>query len=341
MKCVKIKDKKKLELTTTNEPIADNNHVIIKVSKCGICGSDLHNFELGNPVGLIMGHEFSGTVIDPGNRTDLKVGDRVTALPLSPCLNCEACLNGNIHYCKETWTHAVGLSLDYPGALSQKIKLRSDMVIKLDDNITDEEAAMVEPTAVGLHAVNLADIEIGDKVLIIGGGIIGLISAMFAKLAGASSITLLETNKNRANKALKLEVVDEFVNVADEEEYNNYVKNNMSTFDKTIECCGNSSAVSSALTFAKPGSSVVLVGVSPTPITIPTVLAVMNELKIIGSIAYTKEEFIRCIELISTKKIDVLKFLDEIISLEDTQDACDRLLSNTNNSIKIMVDLNK
>ena len=201
MKCVKIKDKKKLELTTTNEPIADNNHVIIKVSKCGICGSDLHNFELGNPVGLIMGHEFSGTVIDPGNRTDLKVGDRVTALPLSPCLNCEACLNGNIHYCKETWTHAVGLSLDYPGALSQKIKLRSDMVIKLDDNITDEEAAMVEPTAVGLHAVNLADIEIGDKVLIIGGGIIGLISAMFAKLAGASSITLLETNKNRANKA--------------------------------------------------------------------------------------------------------------------------------------------
>ncbi len=341
MKCIKLKGKNKLILTTTEEPIIDNKHVIIKVDKCGICGSDLHNFELGNPQGLIMGHEFSGTVIDPGNRTDLKQGDRVTALPISPCLNCEACESGNVNYCKETWTHAVGLSLDYPGGLSEKVKVRSDMVIKLDNNITNEEAAMVEPTAVGLHAINLADIEIGDKVLIIGGGIIGLTSAMFAKIAGANKITLLETNPNRGEKALKLKIVDEFINVSNKEEYSKFLQQNTSSYDKTIECCGNSDAVTSALTFAKPGSTIVLVGVSPTPITTPSIIAVMNELKIIGAIAYTKEEFIRCIELISNKKIDVLKFLDETIPLDQTQEAYTKLLSPNNDAIKIMVDINK
>lgn len=341
MKCVRIKDKQKLEISDIKPPVSDGKNVIIEVSKSGICGSDLHNYELGEPKGLIMGHEFSGIVLDKGSRKDLEVGDRVTALPISPCMNCPACNKGYLNYCSNTWKEAVGLSIDNPGGLTSKIKVREDMVIKLDDNITDEEAALVEPTAVGFHAVNLADIKVGDKVLIIGGGIIGLVSAMFAKLEGAVKVTLLETNKNRGIKALNLGVVDEFINVSDTNEYNNFLATSSSSYDKVIECCGNSNAVTSSLIFTKPGSTIVLVGVSPTSITIPTVIAVMNELVIKGAIAYTKEEFIKCIELISNKKIDVLKFLDKVISLEEVDKEYKELYSGNSNNIKVLVDLKK
>ena len=203
MRAVALKGKREFELKEIEEPIIDNENVIIKVLKAGICGSDLHYFEIGEPNGLIMGHEFCGEVIDPGNRSDLKVGDRVTALPISPCGACPACLSGNPQYCKSTWTHAVGLSLDNPGALGEKIKVRSDMVLKVPDNVSDEEAAMVEPTAVALHGIHLADVKVGSKVLVIGGGIIGLLSAMFAKKEGASFVAVSETNPKRGEKALR------------------------------------------------------------------------------------------------------------------------------------------
>ena len=88
-----------------------------------ICGSDIHYWVNGEPKGLVMGHEFVGKVIDPGDRRDLVIGDRVTALPISPCGKCEACLNGNVQFCPETWSKAVGLSIDNPGGLTQKIAI--------------------------------------------------------------------------------------------------------------------------------------------------------------------------------------------------------------------------
>ena len=238
-----------------------------------------------------MGHEFCGEVIDPGNRSDLKVGDRVTALPISPCGACPACLSGNPQYCKSTWTHAVGLSLDNPGALGEKIKVRSDMVLKVPDNVSDEEAAMVEPTAVALHGIHLADVKVGSKVLVIGGGIIGLLSAMFAKKEGASFVAVSETNPKRGEKALSLGVADKYYDAKDENMLNEIMSDTNGGFDIVIECCGNASAVTSSLVTVRPGGVVVLVGVATGPISIPTVIAVMNELTVKGAIAYTKEEF--------------------------------------------------
>ena len=288
-----------------------------------------------------MGHEFTGKVVDPGSRIDLNIGDRVTALPISPCGHCEACETGNPQYCTETWTHAIGLSLDNPGGLTNRIAVRPDMVLKLPDNVTDEEGAMIEPTAVGLHAVHLADIRVGNKVLVVGGGIIGLVSAMFAKLEGAEFVAISETNEARGKKSVKLKVADEWFNAKDE----NFLKNVFSKvpggFDIVIDCSGNTKAVESELMTVKPGGTIVLVGVSPKPIEFASVIAVMKELTIKGVIAYTKEEFKNCISLIANKKIDVMKFVDDIVPLEDTQKAYERLTSGSDDAVKIMVDPNK
>ncbi len=341
MKCVSLKGKKEFEILETPEPISKDGMVVVDVKKAGICGSDIHNWTLGEPKGLVMGHEFCGVVTDPGSREDLKVGDRVTALPISPCGNCSACETGNPQYCKDTWNNALGLSLINPGALAPKTSIRPDMVLKVPDNVSDEEAAMVEPTAVGLHAVHLADIKIGQKVLVIGGGIIGLVSAMFAKKEGASQVAVSETNMARAKKAITLNVADKYYDATDENMIKEVLEDTKEGYDVVIECCGNDKAVTSALINVKPGGTVVLVGVATGAISIPTVLSVTRELTVKGAIAYTKEEFQTCIDLIADGQIEVMKFVDDIVSLEEVQKAYERLTSGTDDAIKILVDPNK
>ena len=341
MRSVAIKGVKEFEIKDMNEPIFDGKRVIVDVEKTGICGSDIHYWVNGEPKGLVMGHEFCGVVSNPGDRTDLKVGDRVTALPISPCGKCASCVKGEPQYCSVTWSNAVGLSLNNPGGLAPKLAVRSDMVYKVPDNVSFEEGAMVEPTAVGLHAIHLANIKVGDKVLVIGGGIIGLVSAMFAKLEGASLVSLSETNEARGKKSVELGVSDEWYDAKDPQLMEKLLAKTEGGFDVVIECVGNAPAVNSALSFVRPGGSVVLVGVATDAIPTYTVMAVMKELTIKGAIAYTKEEFKTCIDLISSKTIDVMKFVDDIVGLEDVQKSYERLTSGVDSAIKILVDPNK
>lgn len=341
MKCVALKDVKKFEIKEIEEPISQKGSVIVDILKSGICGSDIHYWVAGEPKGLVMGHEFCGVVVDPGDRGDLKVGDRVTALPISPCGHCKACLTGNYHYCKETWNQAVGLSLTNPGALAPRISVRSDMVIKVPDNITNEEVTMVEPTAVSLHAVHLANIKVGDKILIIGGGIIGLTCAMFAKMEGASYVAVSEVNKKRGEKAIKLGVADQFFDAKDTKLIENVTEITNGGFDLVIDCCGNSPAVSTAMMTVRPGGTVVLVGVSLGTVTIPTAIAVTRELTLKGAIAYTKEEFETCIDLMANQKINLIPFIDDIVGMNEVQKSYERLTSGNDDAIKILVDLKK
>ena len=341
MKAVAIKDVKQFEIKEIPEPNPDGKKVIIEVSKTGICGSDIHYWVNGEPKGLVMGHEFSGVVLDPGDRLDLIKGDRVTALPISPCGKCEACRNGDVQFCPETWNQAVGLSVDNPGGLTSKIAVRSDMVIKVPDNIQDEEVAMVEPLAVGLHAAHLGRIAVGDDVLVIGAGIIGLASAEFAKKEGASYVAITETNKARGQKAVDLKVADEYYDATDKDLVSKLMAKTNGGFDVVIECVGNGAAVNSALSLVKPGGIVVLVGVATDEVPTYTVMAVMKELVVQGAIAYTYNEFKSCIDLIARKQVDVLKFVDDIVPLERVQEAYERLTSGTDAAVKILVDPKK
>lgn len=341
MKSVAIKGLKEFELKEIDEPSINGENVVVDVKKAGICGSDIHYWDVGQPAGLVMGHEFCGIVLDPGSRNDLKIGDRVTALPISPCGHCDACLSGNPQYCAETWTRALGLSLTNPGAYAEKTSIRPDMVIKVPKSLTDAEVAMVEPTAVALHAVNLANIKIGDKVLVVGAGIIGALCATLAKMNGASYVAVSETNEQRGTKSVKLKCADEWFDAKDEKFMENVRSKCPDGYDVVIECCGNSAAVSSALLNARNGGTVVLVGVSLANIEYPSILNVMHELNVKGAIGYTVFEFNDCIELMARKKIDTLKFVDDIVSLEKVQESFERLTSGNDGAIKILIDPKK
>ena len=336
MKCVSISGEKSLVLKNMEVPVSKNGSVVIEVKSAGICGSDIHNWDMGAPVGLVMGHEFAGTVVDPGSRVDLVKGDRVTGLPISPCGKCEACRSGNVQYCSETWSEAVGLALTNPGGFAEYTSCRPDMVRKIPGNVSFDAACMVEPSAVSLHAVNLADIKIGDDVLIVGGGIIGLMAAEFAKMAGAGYVAILETNKKRGKKAVNYGKVDEYYDALKGDTIPKLLTKTNGGFDTVIECCGNAPAVTEALMAVKPGGTVVLVGVSAVPINIPLVMVVMKEVNLKGAIAYTEDEFDNCIKMIANKKINVTKYIDALVPLEKAQDSFERLTSGNDSAVKIV-----
>lgn len=337
MKTLIVNNVKELKLVDVDQPVGDGKQVIAKVLTCGICGSDIHYWDIGQPQGLVLGHEYCCEVVDPGCRQDLKKGDRITALPISPCGKCEACRSGNIHYCAETWNDASGTSLSRPGAYAEYIRLRPDMVRKVPKEMTDEQVAMVEPSAVGLHAVHLGNIKVGDSVLVIGGGIIGLMSAEFARLQGAKTIAMTETNPARGKSAVKLGAVDQWFNALDKDVLSKLYAYSNGGFDVVIDCCGNSPAVTTAVQAVKPGGTVVMVGVSLLPITIPSTPIVLRELNLKGDIAYTEKEFDDCIDFIAKKRINVDKYISAVVGLEEGQASFERLTSGKDSAIKIIL----
>ena len=340
MKCVEITKEKFLTVSEIEKPTSEDGSVIIKVESCGICGSDIHYWDTGEPKKLVMGHEFCGQVVDPGKRQDLKVGDKVTGLPISPCGMCEACKTGNPQYCPSTWTEAVGLSLKNPGGFAEYTSCRADLVKKIPDKMSFDEGTLVEPSAVALHAVALADIKVGAKVLVIGGGIIGLMTCELAKLEGACYIAMLETNLARAKKSTTVGKADQYFDAKKENVIQELYEVTNGGFDIVIECCGNSAAVTEAFLAVKPGGKIILVGVSTGPVTIPTVAAVMKEVTVIGAIAYTEREFTTMIDLIANKTINAKKYIDDIVTLDKVQDSFTRLTNGRDDAVKIIVHPN-
>lgn len=343
MRCVEIDGPKKFVIKNKQDLQGKPGYILIDIIKAGICGSDLHYFVSGEPKGLVMGHEFSGIVIDNGGSKEFKEGDKVTALPISPCLQCDYCKNKEIQICDKTWAESIGLSLDNPGAFGGRVLVREDMVRHLPNNVPFELGAMVEPASVSYRAANISGIKKGDRALVIGGGIIGLLTAMFLKLKGANYVALTETNPQRGKKAVTLGVANEWFNALDKDITKKLMAKTRAGkgFDVVCDCVGNSPALSSAITYTKPNGNLIMVGISLGAVNVPLVTAVLKEINIKGSIAYTKEEFDAVIKMISEKKIHLEKFIDDVVTLDEVQNAFERLTSGNDAAVKILVDPHK
>ncbi|GAB4550551.1 MAG: sorbitol dehydrogenase [Anaerolineae bacterium] len=177
------------------DPNADE--AVVDVTAVGVCGSDLHNYLLGNVGGvsasepLVLGHEAAGVVVAVGKnaRDSLRVGQRVAIDPATPCLHCEFCEHGQHHLC---------LNLQFMGYFPQHGALRERMthparcLVPVPESISDIGAAMLEPLGVSLHAIRLAHIQVGEDVLVIGAGAIGLTIIRLARLAGARRIIAVD-----------------------------------------------------------------------------------------------------------------------------------------------------
>jgi len=197
---------KPLVLETLPDPVPGPGDVIIRVHRCGICGTDLHMTE-GHQwqfsPGTVPGHEYSGEIVEIGaNVTGFRAGDLITALPSTGCGHCEACHHGNLALCHNA-----------PGVMAEMMRIPASVAIKLPATLSAADGALIEPLAVGLYGVRMSGIQPGDRVLVMGAGAVALCTIYWARRLGAGRIVAMSRSARR--QALALEMgADAFVGLA-------------------------------------------------------------------------------------------------------------------------------
>jgi L-iditol 2-dehydrogenase len=335
MRALIIEDVKKLAVVERPEP-QKGDAVIIKVAYCGICGSDVSFWDRGLFKGLVPGHEFSGTVVHPGNSQSLKAGDRVTAIEISPCYECRTCQEGFFNNCPSTMKQSPGITWD--GGMAEYVAVRSDMVRKLPDEVNDIAGALIEPTAVSLHNVRWAGVGPGSRVLITGAGPIGLLAAACAKALGAAFVAITEL-KERLAFPQAATYVDEVFNATDPELAPKLLAAAGGYgFDQAIDSVGAPQTLETCIGALKPGGKLALIGVKDKSTAIPVNLLQAKGLTVFGDLFFLPADFDLVIELMRTGMLKIEECASVIIPLSEAQHYFGQLNTGRGTAVKVLCD---
>jgi len=333
MKAAVIKEKGVISLQEVPIPQAGPEQVIIKTKYCGICGTDVRLFSEGLfPAGLTIGHEFCGTIHEIGSGVEgWAANDRVTVMPASACGSCRYCLRGQRHHCIRQ--KILGVNEGMHGAFAEYVKADVNMLYRLPDEVTDEEAANIEPFAVSLRAVRRSGIAIGDSVVVFGAGSIGLFVLQCARLAGARSVYVVEPGETRARAAALLEA-DKVFNPDEIDVAQEVAGLTGEGADVAFVCTAAPAVLQQAMDTVRRQGKVSVVGGGMTAQVIPEFM-MWKEIEVKGSFAYL-DEFALALELFRQGKAKVEGMISEVIPLEKVQQALGDLAQPTF-QIKILV----
>ena len=338
MKASRFLGNKTFAVTDLPTPHAGPGELVLRNQVCGVCGTDVHIYH-GEPGSadvnppVVLGHEYSGEVVEVGEGvTGFAVGDHVTVDPNIYCGHCAYCQNGKKQLCPSM--EAIGVTRD--GGFAQYSRIPASQAFKLEPTVPWEAAAMAEPLACCLHGIDLAGIQVGDKVCVVGGGAIGLLMVQLAKLSGASQIVLSEPNEKRRQVGLQLganaaldptrpDAQEVFAQVLD------------GGANVVIECVGNVPAVKSAFQFAGKGATVLLFSVPKVDATfdLPLFEVYKKELTIKGSFV-NPDTHARAVALINSGKVDFGPIITHRFPLDQLPEAIAMQMSDA--SIKVVVE---
>ena len=260
MKAWVLKSNADIVLSNIDVPEIKEDEVLVKVKAAGICGSDIpriyNNGAYFYP--LITGHEFAGEVVDTDkNSTDL-IGKRVGIFPLIPCNKCEPCKNKQFEMCRKY--SYLGSRRD--GGFAEYVAVPKSNLLELPDNVTFEQAAMLEPMAVAVHSIRRININSDDKVVVCGLGTIGMLIVMFLIEMGIKNIFVIGNKDFQKETILKLGIPEE--NYCDSKSYDSdkwlKEKSDDYGFDVYFECVGKNETISQAIDNTAPAGRVMLVG---------------------------------------------------------------------------------
>lgn len=340
MKAAVFQGIESIDVEDVPEPKAGPEDVVVEVAVCGICGSDLHTYAHGSFVepGQIMGHEFSGRVIEAGSKvTGIGVGDRVTAVPIVPCGECARCAEGRYNLCALAWT--TGIAYGKPGAFAERVQIprsiEGENVFKLDESIGDEQGATVEPLAVAVHAVRLLGEVEGSTALVLGLGTIGQQVVQVLRARGARRIIGMDISDLRlaAAREMGADAVDSSGGV---EEALSEVLGEDEEIDVVFECSGVPALASAALEGVRAGGVIVVLALYDDPITFNPTALVQKELRLQGSIAYTSEDFAEAVQLLRTGEAKADALITHREKLDDIKEAF-RTQLDKDSSLKVVV----
>ena len=333
-----------LGLADLAEPeLSAENQLVIEVSACGICGSDLHNYRSPThaPSGRVLGHEFSGRVVSARQVAGVNVGDRIVVRPQIPCHECAMCTAGHFHLCLRGPAGIVGYG--YDGGFAERALIPratlNETVYLLPDAVEDRGGALVEPLAVGLHAVKQAGDVAGSVVLVLGAGTIGLATTQFLRLRGAGMVIVADPSELRRNAASLLGadlVVDPTVQATSRAISRAAVRGpGPGWVDVVIDCAGASPALDDALRALRPLGTLVICATYGTQVPIAPDWIVGKELQVRGSFAYL-EEFPEVIAALAAGHVDPSQFISHELPLTDIAQAFRTQLDPTG-SLKVLV----
>ncbi|MBV9194509.1 MAG: alcohol dehydrogenase catalytic domain-containing protein [Solirubrobacterales bacterium] len=327
MRTIEVAADRRLVEVDHATPEPGPGQVRLDVAYCGICGSDLHFRDVPElfPAGTVPGHELSGRIAVLGPEVDgWTVGDRVCVLPFAQCGECELCRSGNEQVCPHAVANGVGLGTGRPGAYADAVIVDQRMLFALPDEVDDRAGALVEPLAVAVRAVAQAAVPVDQPVLVLGGGPIGLLTALVLRERGYERAVLVSRNAARARLAESLGLRTA---AADD------VEPPVAVF----ECAGTPAAARQAVELLRPLGVVMLVGLSLEPLELPAPPVVINELQIRGVITYRRREFAEAIELLAARRIPADRVITGTVPLSQAEEAFRTLTRPGHAHVKVLL----
>ena len=311
-----------LAFETLPDPTPGAGEVVIKVGRCGICGSDLHMTEdaaYGCKHGDVLGHEFAGEVVEIGREADgLKTGDLVSVIPLKSCGHCEHCRKGEVQWCAQ-----FGLQ---GGGYAEYAVTRPNQCIKLGTDVSLADGAIVEPLAVALHGVNLSGLKAGDKALVLGAGPIGLAVAFWARRLGAT-VAVQDIADFQQQRALDMGA-DQFV-VDPEDPVGSAERALGGKADVVFECVGIPGLIDQAVQQVRGRGTVLLLGLCTRPDPINSFAMLTKEVRLVTSAFFTVPEYEASLEVLVQGAIEPRLLVTDTIALADTPEVFESLKRRT------------
>ena len=324
------------------EPRVSSRDLVIAVHRCGICGSDLHMADMHGPdsgmrplpPGTVMGHEFSGEVVETGsNAGDFRIGDRVTAMPFIACGHCAACLTGAGYRCAGACYSALG---EERGGYAEYLRVGVAETLRLPHGVDDECGALVEPFAVALHGINAARIVAGERVLIMGGGPIGLACASWARYFGARDIIVSDFVPERLALAERLGATAT-IDAGEESVVGAFKRHAGQRPDVIFDCVGLPGTLQLATDYAPMGGRIVVIGVCMAPDRLQPVKALTKELQINFVYMYRRQEFALTIDLMNRERLDPTPMLTRTVGFAEFTGAFEALKTDKT-ACKVLLD---
>jgi (R,R)-butanediol dehydrogenase/meso-butanediol dehydrogenase/diacetyl reductase len=326
---------RRFELVEMPEPVAGPGLAVVDVALCGICGTDLHGFLGHQPYNpAICGHEWTGTVRAIGaGVTHLEVGQPVVAAIAPACGQCPSCRAGRPAWCQAAFLGMIGRDRLAPahGGFAPAIALDAQRLVPVHRSLTDEAAAMVEPSTVAYHAVVRTPPGAGDVVVVQGCGPIGLLTIGCARALGAGTIIGVDPVAGRqalarrvgADQAVGPDAIDGLLGAA--------------KADLVFECAGVPATIQRAVELVRRGGTVNIVGLASGQATIDPHAWLLAEVTVVASLGYLHHEFATVIDLIADGQLEVLPLHDRTVALAEAAALFARLADDPTSATKVLV----
>lgn len=328
----------KIKFLDVESPEIKEDQILMQTQRIGVCGSDIHVYHGLHPYTrypVIQGHEVSGVISALGSEVHgFSVGDKITFTPQVTCGECYPCRNGMYHICESL--KVMGFQTD--GAAQEYFALPEWNVLKLPDEFPLDHGAFVEPIAVGIHAIAKGGGAAGKKVLVLGAGTIGNLTAQVAKASGAEAVMITDISEYKLTKA-KEAGIDFTVNTRVQDLSEAIATHFGPTkADLILECVGAQATVDQAVENARKGTTIVIVGVFGEKPTVNLGFVQDRELNLVGTAMYQKDDFVTAIELIAADKMQLDELVTHRFKFDDYLDAYHTIEESDGKYMKVMID---